>query len=148
MALDELKINFITVFKVFGIWRDLAIFFGLFRLMNNLLLWPKEPPRDPRGLTAQDQTNISLCICVSFMTQVNPWWHLLSESLNKSTTEEKSVKPVALTYLTVVCEPNTEGSTSQCLSFSLSLLPRFRFSILSFAALCKSQHGNRKGLNE
>lgn len=54
------------------------------------------------AFTAHDQTRRSLCICVSFIKQVNPPWHLLSKSLNKNTTEEKSVKPVALTYLTAV----------------------------------------------
>lgn len=59
---------------------------------------------------AQDQTRSSLRICVSFIKQVNPAWHLLSESpeqnnqpkKKKKSREEKSVKPVALTYLTAV----------------------------------------------
>ena len=38
---------------------------------------------------AQDQTRSSLRICVSFIKQVNPAWHLLSESPNKTTKKKK-----------------------------------------------------------
>lgn len=103
-----------------------------------LLLWSEKA--QSRGLSAQDQTRSSPCICVSFIKQVNPPRHLLSKSLNKNTTEEKSVKPVALTYLTVVCELNSESLRSQCLSFSFPLSPLSHFSILYPAALCKWQH--------
>lgn len=41
---------------------------------------------------AQDQTRSSLRICVSFIKQVNPAWHLLSESLNKTTNQKKKKK--------------------------------------------------------
>lgn len=132
------------VFKV--IWW----FFCVFRWMNNILLWPKKAHR---GLSTQDQTRSSLCICVSFMRQVNLPWHLLSKSLNKNTTEEKSVKPAALTYLTVVCELNSESLRSQCLSFSfsLSLLPLFSvspFCVLLHSVNYNMQQSKRKVKNK
>lgn len=76
--------------------------------MSNLFLWPTI-------LSTQHQTRSSLCICVSSFKQVNPPWHLLSESPNKNTTEEESVKPVALTYLTVVSQTVRAREVSVCL---------------------------------
>lgn len=126
-------------------------FIMVFKVLADFVILPHVIGK--RMIFCFGQTHSSLCICVSFIKQVNPPWHLLSESLNKNTTEEKSVKPVALTYLTVVCELNSESLRSQCLSLSLSrcLLFSAVSPILCFAAVCKSQHvllSNRKAQNK
>lgn len=84
---------------------------------------------------ASDPTRSSPCICVSFIKQVNPPWHLVGESLNKNTTEEESVKPVTLTYLTAVCELNSVSLRSLVSFFLTVSLSSFSL-ILHFVFCC------------
>lgn len=117
-----LKKKFIYLYKS-DFFFLICCFFRLFRSTSDLFLWPQDAHR---GLATQDQTRRSLCICASFFKQVNPAWHLLSASLNNNATEENSVKPVALTYLTVVSRTVRAWEVSVCLyPLSLSPLPRF-----------------------
>lgn len=136
MAFGELSMNFIMLFKVLA---DSVILSHVSRNEWSIT----SAKRSRRGLSTQAQTRSSLCICVSFIKQVNSPWHLLSESLNKNTTEEKSVKPVALTYLTVVVwaeQWELEKAVSVFFFLTVASSPFHCFSILCFAAFCKSQH--------
>lgn len=115
MAFDELHLNFTIMFKVIA---DLVVLPHV-SVNSGSIAFAKTKPQRPLHTSSDMQFTLHLCKLYQ-----NRWiWHgtYSARARTKNTTEEKSVKPVALTYLTVVCELNSERFRSQCLSVSSSL---------------------------
>lgn len=95
MAFGELQTSSITAFEVSA---DLTILCRLFWQTNDYIDLATTGPPKP------DQSRSSLYICVSLIRTGESTVALTppAPEQKKNITEEESVKPVALTYLTVV----------------------------------------------
>lgn len=139
MAFDELGMNFITAFQVFFCVCACEIWwcFRMLKLMNNLLRWPKEAHRVHSGWDGQ----FTLHLCKLYQTGESIVAPAEREPEHKKKQGKKSVKPVALTYLTAMSWIVRAFEVDAWLFFLSPppLLSILTVSLSTFRVLCKSQ---------